>query len=496
MGTRPLLPGYGTPVDISGPRSAFGDVIVVEPTPVAQIANQYSLDPANRSDLEVFEATGGSSDNDGNLFRCQSGTSLGGYGVIRSKGAGVYRAGEGVEGLITAQFTTGIALSIQFAGMFSLTDTVAFGYDGANFSILLSRAGAADVQSIQVTGAAGGSESATVTLDGDAFTANLTSGSVENNAFEIARDGTADGTVGAKWRFEQVDDTVYAIARSVGNKTGTMSFSSSTATATVSEVTAGVAKTDAHVAQASWNVNALPFEGFDPTKLNLYKVQFGYLGASNIDYFVYNPDLGRFVLVHMVKTASLSSETSMGSPDMKIGWTSASLGSTGTNLTVTGASARIALQGKERVKGSSFADENSVSSVGTSLTNILTVRNRIVYGGRFNLGSLFPVLASLDNEANKGAVVEVIVNATLGGVPDYQFKDETNSIALVDKSATTVAGGTLIGAFTVPTGLSGSIDLSILDEVLNPEDTLTLAAKAVSGAGGTMTGTLVWKEEK
>ncbi len=194
MGDLVTLPGYGQPVDIASPRGAFGDVLIAEATPVVQIANQYSLDPANRSDLEVFEATGGSGDNDGNLFRCQSGTSLGGYGVVRSKEAAVYRAGEGIEGLITAQFTTGVALSLQFAGMFSLTETVAFGYDGATFSILYSRAGAAEVQSIQVTGAAGGSESATVTLDGDAFTASLTSGSVQNNAFEIARDGAADAT--------------------------------------------------------------------------------------------------------------------------------------------------------------------------------------------------------------------------------------------------------------------------------------------------------------
>ncbi len=41
-------------------RSTFGELIISEPTPVVQIANQYQLDPALRSDLETFEATGGS----------------------------------------------------------------------------------------------------------------------------------------------------------------------------------------------------------------------------------------------------------------------------------------------------------------------------------------------------------------------------------------------------------------------------------------------------
>jgi len=326
----------------------------------------------------------------------------------------------------------------------------------------------------------------------------LTIDTVQVNAYEIATALAADGTVGAAWRFEQVDDTVIAIARSVGDKTGTMSFAAGTtgAAATVTEVTTGAAKTDAHVAQASWNVTTAPFSSFDPTKLNIYKIQYGYLGISNISYSVYNPDTGEFVLVHRVKNASVSTTTSVGSPDMKVGWTSASLGSSGTNLTVTGASGKIAIQGKEIVKGSALADENTNSSVGTSLENILTIKNRIAYGGRFNLGKILPTFASLDNEANKGAVVEVLVNATLSGTTNYQYEDEANSLALVDKTETTVTGGTRIDAFTVPAGLDGFADLSKLAEIINPEDTITLAAKVVSGAAAAMSGTLVWKEEK
>ena len=485
------------PVSLYGQQvSAFGQLLTTEPTPVVQIANQYQIDPANRNDLEIFEATGGSADNSTNLFRCQTGTSVGGYGVIRSKESLIYRAGEGIQCTLTAAFTTGIATSLQFAGAFSLTETLAFGYDGANFSVIYSHNGEAEVQTIEVTGAASGSESATVTLDGDAFTASLTSGTVQKNAFEIARDGAADATVGAKWRFEQVDDKVIAIARSVGNKTGTMSFSSSTATATVTETTQGAAKTDGHVAQASWNVNTAPFASFDPTNLNIYRIQYGYLGISNINFSVYNPDTGRFVLVHRIALASSQTATSMGAPDLKVGWTAASLGSSGTNLTVTGASAEAAVQGKEAANDGSFAADNTVASVGTTLTNILTVKNRIVYGVRFNLGKIIPISASLDNDHNKGAIVEVRINATLAGTPNYQYEDEYNSLGLVDKAATTVTDGTLVDAFTVPAGGDATVDLSKLNDIINPEDTITIAAKTISGTSTNMTAALVWREEK
>lgn len=488
---------YPLPVSLYGPQiSAFGQVLTTEPTPVVQISNQYQIDPANRSDLETFTATGGSADNSGNLFRCQTGTSAGGYGVIRSKESLIYRAGEGVEATLTAAFTTGIATSLQFAGAFSLTETLAFGYDGADFGVIYSHNGEAEVQTIQVTGAAGGSESATVTIDGDAFTANLTATTVQGNAFEIARDGAADATVGAKWRFEQVDDKVIAIARSVGNKTGTMSFSSSTATATIAETTAGALKTDGHVAQADWNVNTAPFSSFDPTELNIYRIVYGYLGISNINFSVYNPDTGRFVLVHRIALASSQSTTSMGAPDLKVGWTAASLGSSGTNLTVVGASAEAAVQGKEAPNDGSFAADNTVASVSTTLTNILTIKNRIVYGVRFNLGKMLPISASLDNDHNKGAIVEIRSNATLGGVPNYQYEDESNSVALVDKAATTVTGGTLLDAFTVAAGGDTTVDLAKLNDVINPEDTLTVAAKTISGTSTAMTGAIVWTEEK
>jgi hypothetical protein len=479
-------------------KSSFGELIVVQPTPIIQIANQYQIDPANRDDLEIFEATGGSADNSANMFRCQTGTSVGGYGVIRSREAVIYRPGEGIEGLITAAFTTGIANSIQFGGLFSLTETLAFGYDGATFSALYSHDGAAEVQSIQVTTPASTAANCTVTLDGDAVVIGLTVATAQTNAEEIRAGLEADATASGKWRFEQVDDYVYAIAKSVGNKTGTMSYAAGTtgSAATVTEQTAGVAKTDSHTAQASWNVTTSPFSGFDPTKLNIYKIEYGYLGTANINYSIYDPNTGDFVLVHRGKYANVNTAPTLGSPDLKVGWTSASLGSSGTNLTVTGGSAEVAIEGKEVVKSSTFADDNTVAAVSTTLTNLLTIKNRVVYNNRFNLGKIFPVGVSVDNDHNKGTIIEIYKNATLGGTTNYQYEDQYNSIGLIDKAGTTVTGGRLIDAFTVPAAGDAEIDLTKLKLVLNPEDTITVAAKTISGTSTSVTGAFVWQEEK
>jgi len=470
---------------------SFGERITAELTPEVQISNKYQQDPAVLNNLEIFEATGGSADNNGNLFRCQTGISVGGYGVVRSKDNVIYKAGEGIEARFTASFTTGVSNSLQFGGLFSLTDTVAFGYDGVNFSCLHSYGGAAEVQLITVT--ATGAGTCTVTLDDDAKAITVTNSDVQTNAREIADGLEADGTISGKWRIEQVDDKVYVIGKAAADKTGTFSISGGV-TATIVEQTAGAAKSDGHVAQSSWNITADPFTGFDPTRLNVYKITFGYLGVANITFSIYNPNTGRFVAVNQIEWSNANTTTHISQPDLKIGWTAASLGST-TNLTVLGASGFAAIQGKRIVKATAYAADASRASVGTSLLPIITVKNRVVYADRFNLSKVEPLQLSVDNDHTKGTIIEVYINATLTA-ENYQFEDEDNSVAIYDSTSATISGGSLVESFIIGNGDSGTVNIKDLGIILLPEDTLTLAAKTVSGSGATVTAAITWKEEK
>ena len=478
---------------VKNQKGSFGELITSHKTPIVQIANKYQIDPAELNDIEIFEATGGSADNNGNLFRCQTGTSLGGYGVVRSTETLNYRAGQGVECQITASFTTGQSLSLQFAGMFNISETLAFGYDGDLFSCLHSYGGVSEVQLITVDSTGAGT--CTVTLDGDAVGITVTNSDIQTNAEELRAGLFADATLTSKWRFEQIDAKVYCISKSVGNKTGTMSISGGV-TASIAEAERGVAKTDNHTAQASWNITTTPFTGFDPTKLNLYKIQFGYLGIANITFSIYDPNLGDYVKVHQIEWANANNETHLGQPNLKVGWTSASLGSTGTNLIVQGASASIMLEGDEVIKNNTFSDESTVASVGTTLTSLITIKNRLVFNDRYNLGKIVPLLVSIDNDHNKAAIIEIVRNADLGGTTNFQLEDEFNSIAIADKSGTTVTNGDLIDAVTVPAGGDVVLDLTVLNTELLPDSTFTVAAKTVSGTSTNMTVTIAWKEIK
>ena len=474
-------------------KSAFGELVTTPITQLVQIENKYAIDPSELDVLETFEATGGSADTDGNLFRCQTGTSVGGYSVIRSKANIIYSAGQGVEARFTASFTAGQALSLQFGGMFSLTETLAFGFDGADFSAIHQYAGEAEVQLITVT--ATGAGTCTVTLDGTASSGiTVTNSDVQTNVREIG-DGLSSDALALAWRFECVDDRIYCIAKSTGNKTGTMSISGGV-TANIVEKTTGEDQIKNNTSQDNWNRNTTPFVGFDPTKLNVYRIVFGYLGIANIDYSVYNPETGDWVLVHTVKWANTNGATHLRNPDLKIGWTSASLGSSGTNLTVTGASASMGIQGAESEIKLPFAAVGSTTGIGTTPTPVLSIKNRIVYGDRFNLGRLQLEISTVSNDHTKPLIVELIKNATLEGPTVWEFEDEYNSITLVDTTSTGYVGGSIIDAFTVAKDSSGLLDLAKVATFLLPEETLTVVVRTDSGTAVNTDATLTWLEKK
>jgi len=481
-------------VKIDNNTSAFGEIMTAHKTPIVQLENKYKIDPAELDELEIYENSSGSADNNGNKFRCQTGTQAGGYGVIRSKDSINYHAGQGVECQITATFTTGIATSTQFAGMFSLTETLAFGYDGADFSVIHEYGGEAEVQKLTVT--VSGTGTTTITLDSDAVGITTAAGDSLATTAEKLRAGLAgDATLSGKWRFEQIDDMVFCISKSVGNKTGTMSVTGAS-TVSIAEDTQGVSKTTNNTAKASWSETSTPFTGYDPTQINLYKIQFGYLGAANINFFVYSPDLGDWVLVHIEKWANTSDDLNLGDPNLKVGWTSASLGSSGTNLTVQGGSCSLMMEGDEVIKNDVHAERFIDTGVTATSSNLITLKNRIVYGGEFNLSKVLPVRVSVDNEHNKGTIIEIYKNPTVGGTPNFQYHDEFNSVAAYDTSGTTITGGEFIDGFTVATNAAEVVDLTILSTELLPEDTLVFSARTVSGSATNVTIIVTWKEEK
>ena len=469
--------------------TAFGALNVSQLRPEIQIDAVYGL--RDKTDTEIFSATGGSASEDfgttGINFKCSTGTNIGGYGVIRSRRAVSYRPGQGLILRFTAGFSAPVALGAQRAGGINSENELSFGFNGVDFGIFWKSNGKLEIQTLTITAGASGSETATITLAGVAYSVNLTSGTAAHNAFEIASD--SDFAPGSAWRAYQNGDTVTFLAQALGDKTGTFSFSSATATGSLVETRAGSDGVETFIPQENWNNDVMDGTGpsgmtLDPSKGNVFEIKLQYLGYGAITFFVENQDTGRFTLVHTIKYANLNTSPSLSNPSFKVGWFAASLGST-TDIYTFGASGMVGIEGEQQPRRLPDAQESEKSGVGSTYTNIITVRNRNTFNGRVNLSEILPSNIEVAVDGTKISQYRVILNAVLGGEPNWQYEDENNSIAEYDTAGTTATVGSnsqLILAGVLGKTANTSAILVDYDIHLIPGDTITIAVRTTSGS--------------
>jgi len=472
-------------VTISDPISAFGEISTAESRAYIQATAAYDQVPTT---FREFTSGTGTTGAEGGLFKVTTGTGgLGSYGTIQSFRSLNYKAGEGGLGRFTGLFESSSANSWQAVGMFTIGDELSFVFNGTAFGIWHRYGGLSEIRSLEVTGSAGGSENATITLNGTAYVVPLTSGTVQHNAFEIQEWFAANQSV---WNAEQVDDTVTFTALSDGAKSGSYSLASSSATGTFSQVKAGVTKTSTHVPQADWNGDTVTI---DPTKGNVFQIQYQYLGFGNIYFSVEDPETGRFKLVHTLRYANENTSPSLANPSLHLGLYAVSIGST-DNLVVKSASMAGFVQGLESRTRNPRAEKNT-QTISTTFTNVLTIRNSRAYNGKINQQELEPVLLSLASESGKNVEVEIIADPTVTGDRNYQ-DIATSELAHIDTSAVTYSsGGDLLFATTVAGNDSASEQLTDLRIRIAPTSSFSVFARVTSGANASFTSTLTWYED-
>lgn len=479
--------GSSSASDGGASQTGFGEQLVAQNTAFVQSVPSYGLLPAN---FRSYTAAGGSAGVENTMFSTNTGTSAGGYGAVQSFRALNYKAGEAGLARFTGVFTQGVANSWQGVGLINLGDELSFGYNGVDFGVWHRHNGKAEVRTLTVTGAAGGSENASLVLNGaSAETIPLTAGTVQHNAYEIADyiNTNVDG-----WNADHLDDTVIMSAGSDGAKSNTYSFSSSTATATIVQTTAGVTKTSDFTTQANWNQNT--FSSLDPTQGNVYQIRFQYLGFGNIYFDVENPDTGRFECVHIIKWSNANTVPSLGNPSLRAGVYCVNLTNT-TDLNVKVGSFGLFTQGKVVSTRNPRALKFTQSVDNTGFTNILTLRNRRTYNGEINQVEIEPRFLTLAAEGSKN--IEFELRSTTDPGVELSFNTVGNNLVgdLATNSVAITVGRSL-GAFTVAGGTSIAINLKELDIRLPPSLNFSVAAKVTgSGAAVDATAALTYYED-
>jgi len=230
----------------------------------------------------------------------------------------------------------------------------------------------------------------------------------------------------------------------------------------------------------------------DPTKGNVYKIQYQWLGFGAINFYIESQETGLFVFVHQIKYSNQNTTTSVLNPSMPLSIKVLNT-TNNSNIVVQVPSMAAFVEGITNDSGLLNAINNSKSSVTTQL-NILTIRNNATFNSINNKKYINPLFLSVANTSNADAVFRVILNTTLGGSPSYTDISSTTSVVSYDIAGTTITGGRVLAVYYLNGNTNIQINIDNLPIRLNTSETLTISATSL-GAGIVASAGITWSEQ-
>jgi hypothetical protein len=470
---------------ILSPLTAFGELAVAESTPIIQITGVYD----NLGQVDIIAAGAGSSAGKTTpFFTCTCGADAGSFASILSKRQLSYRAGQGLSSKFTALYGSPATGNSQLAGLISGTDRMGFGYnDDQEFGIHHWYHGVLGIEELLITTTGTGNVS--ISVDGTPYWVNLAGGTVEENAQEIAVSLNSQTPLHT---FASTGATVVLRSLLAGtHPSSTYDPLASGSVAAWTPISTGADPTKVWIPQSSWNLDTK--DDLDPQKGNVFDITMQYLGFGAITFSVEDSETGRFLPVHRIKWANQNTTTSSSNPTFRLGWVTGNEGAGAVN-TLKGASAAGFIQGK-LIRLSPARSKTQVGPATTVETNILSMRNRSVFGTLRNRVEMFGKSLSLASESTKTTVFRVYKGAIVAGPNDWQYVDKTESTMEYMVDGGLVSGGELRGAVQVATLDTALIQLQDIIPILLPDETLTVTAEVSSGAGADVGIAFNWQED-
>lgn len=480
-------------------KTAFGELLVAEPSASIQIQFPYNI---NTDLIEKRENALGSVTQADSMAVIQSGASANSAAHMLSREILKYAPGQGALVRFTALFTTGVANSVQLAGIGEVGDGLFFGFNGADFSILRRELGVPEIQTLTISnGADTDNGNITINLDGVSKTVAVTNGdSAREVAVKIANADFSDTGLG--WSATVHNATVIFKAWSDGDKSGDFSLDDSAdttgAAGTFAETVAGVSTTNEWVAQTDWNVDKFDGTGtsgvtLDPTKGNVYQIKYQWLGFGILTFSIEDPDDGSYHVVHQIRFANANTVPSLQNPTLPLHVMSKNISNT-SNLTVKTASMAGFVEGLQIDTALLRGASKNLTTVTDTEIPIISLKNNLVYQGKENRAELRPEFVALATEASKPIIFRIRAFPTLTGTPAFTDVDSDVSIASIDTAATGLTGGRDL--FTTILGKTDSeiINFHELDKQIRPGEFVCITAEATSGTGQEVTVSITWSE--
>lgn len=409
-------------------------------------------------------------------------SAVGSYAVLRSKKVIKYRPGYNVVTRWNEVFATPVANMLQFGGMGNSGSDIYFCYSGITFGVRYSTGGFCDMRKLTVTTAENASVNTTIVLNGVSFTVPLTNsgGSASFTAFEIAKYSYAG------WNTEAINDTVVFIAKSVGVKSNSFTYTSAGASvATFEHLKAGASLTTVFVDRADWNGDSDMIATLDPLKRNMYSINYSWYGSGNMIFEVFNPDNQKYETVHTIQFANIQTEPSVSQPNMYLQQGIASLGST-TPSGIRIAGGFAAVEGNYKMEVPIYGVNNSRSIAANTETVLLLLKGRQQVNNFINNSEPLIRYVSIITQGNKPVVIKIIKNPTTmssGTTSNYikwNYINEMESITLYDTNCLTRTGGIVLSTYYMSSSAVQHIDLTNKEIIVNQYDVIAITAQSTN----------------
>ena len=235
---------------------------------------------------------------------------------------------------------------------------------------------------------------------------------------------------------------------------------------------------------------------FDPTKGNIYRISFGYLGFAPINFEIMTPD-GSWKSLHKIEYPNSSEDVHILNTNLQ---PRAEVVNSGNNTNISIKSGSFSA-GVTNGGGSdptarrfTFGQVEQTIVAGTLMT--VTFRSKAIFSSLTNYISSVLTLLSFNTDLSKSSLWELEKNATITNSPTWTDINTTDSTIEYSTDAV-ITRGTGILDFSLPLGKVDRELITDLEEQeleLLPEDYLTLFIITPGGTSGTFDLSFRWKE--
>lgn len=395
----------------------YGEPYAIQLHPLIQLNGH---DGITLNDMQTYTALSGTATVVDGVYNIACSTTAGSYSVLRSRRFAVHRAGQSNVMRFLAKFDTPAASTQQMIGAQNQESAFYIGFNGTQFGLQHTHSGRAAIYSLKINSYTG-NQTVTLTLNNTVYTISIATGETVNKAAQRIAAAMTDGL----WLANQVDDTVYFLSASNGDKTGTFSVTGSgNLSATLTRQVQGVTNT------VEWFYDGVDFTlppAIDLAHYNQWQIKYDWVGVT---FFVLNVSTNQFELFYRHVHNSIFE---VKSASMKVAAVCYNTG--GSNaITLKVPSMMAALEGEEVFNGF----PHSISNTQETLTadtywNLITLQNPYVSDNKINTRQSRLLNLTVAAESGDPVQIMLVVDPIITGAI-YDFKSQDGFLISFDNT--------------------------------------------------------------